>query len=137
MRPIVRLDGVVRVRSEEVRCGGSGAGHALIRVRRADGTVQAFFIDFDETQSNIRRVSARLATLAAVLNWLLPPGYAHRQGDIGIYCRTGLPAAAREISLESQPAEFAPLLGRRHRFDPIRECRFHRTVTRYFVQVLS
>jgi hypothetical protein len=113
-------------------------GHvALARVLRAGGRMQVFFIDFDEKQSNVRRIKPSLKSVREARAWLLPPGYVHRQGDVGIYARARLPASAAEIAREQQPTEFASLLNRRHRFEAICNCRFFRTTNRHFVQVVS
>ena len=111
-----------------------GGERGLLRVE-SPGAWRAFFVDRNQIQSNVREVDASLTTLTSVLEWLLPPGFVHRQGDIGVYAcalprdgEAGDPAA-------SHPGVLAPLLGSRHLFDRPRHCAFIQTGGRYFVAV--
>jgi hypothetical protein len=136
-RALFSMRDVLRVQIELTTDEETGGHVVLARVLRAGKRMQVFFIDFDAKQSNVRRVKPSLKSVRQARAWLLAAGYVHRQGDIGIYARVRLPASAEEIARERQPAEFADLLNRRHRFDPISNSRFFRTAYRHFVQVVS
>jgi hypothetical protein len=118
-----RLDGVVQV--------------SLVRVTRERGPELAYFVDYDGQQGSVRSVRSDLPDLPSVLGWLLRPGYAYRQGDVGLYVCRRLPGSAEEVQRERQGGEFAAILNRRHRFEPAASCRFFRTARRYFVDVSS
>jgi len=133
---ILSLHDVVGVTTQSMTCAEPGSQVVFMRVLRTNKRNRYFFIDFDDNQSNIREVHRDLNDLSAVLNWLLPAGYSHRQGDIGIYARQHLPLDRREIPNERQSTEFAGLMNRRHRFDCMQDCKFFRKDNRYFVQVL-
>lgn len=104
-----------------------------LRVHAADKCF-VFFIDADEVQTNVRLVSSDLGTLDEVLGWLLPPGFVHRQGDVGIYERQ--PSSdAREIPSAQYPVVFEGVLSGRHSLEDPESCRFFSDGDRYFVEV--
>jgi hypothetical protein len=108
-----------------------------LRVFRTGRRARGFFLDRDAVQSNVREVPGRLGSLDVVLRWLLAPGFAYRQGDIGIYSRAIPRSGIREIRPDRYGQAFARLLGGRHRFDPEGNCRYFRAGRRLFVEVLS
>jgi hypothetical protein len=111
-----------------------GGERGLLRIESRK-TWRAFFIDRNDTQSNLREVDASLTTLSSVLDWLLPPGFVYRQGDIGIYQCATPPCGPSSFRVEAHQRAFAPVLGSRHRFDRPERCAFILADGRYFVAV--
>ena len=107
------------------------------RVTFSRGLGRTFFLSADSRQATLREIHPSLWTLRSALQWLLPPGYAHRQGDIGIYRREQLPTQVRAVSIEHWLNEYAPILHFRHRLVPLAACAFYKTRKRYFVRLQS
>ncbi|MGZ5443432.1 MAG: CBS domain-containing protein [Thermoanaerobaculia bacterium] len=107
----------------------------LLRLHCADGSVRALFLDSDPVQSNVREVASHLDRLDDVFSWLLEPGYAHRQGDVGIYAAPDIPSASRRVPAAEVPEVFAPILSKRHSLTPVEACEFFAGQDTWFVHV--
>lgn len=81
-----------------------------------------FFLDFDGLQTNMREVAPNLRSLQAVRDWLLPPGYVQRQGDIGIYAVDI--NLAREISAAEGAVALNSVLKGRHALEVVGGIRY-------------
>jgi hypothetical protein len=118
---LVELAGITRLATERRRTSSSQL--MLLECALGDGTRRRLFIEGDERQASAREVAADLDDLDAVLGWLLPPGYAYRQGDVGFYRREALPLGLRPVESSDDRRECEQVLGRRHLLDPPDACR--------------
>jgi hypothetical protein len=100
-----------------------------------NGQVRAFFLDYDNIQTNIREVSPDPKNLQDLLNWLLPREYLVRQGDIAFYERYALPVIARIVDIIEFQRVLYPLIGARHRFEADHKCDFLVANDRFFIVV--
>lgn len=132
---VVEVGDVVGVAEERRRVDDSEQDILLIRLLTRDGGRRVFFIDSDPVQTNVREVSAELERLDDVFSWLLPPGYTHRQGDVGIYLRNGLPPSAQLIAREEYSDRFVHILSKRHALEPADACDFFVVDRLYHVRV--
>lgn len=107
----------------------------LLRLRCGDGSARALFLDADPVQSNVREVAPHLERLDDVFDWLLEPGYVHRQGDVGIYARQAIPILAHRLSAAEYPDAFEPILSKRHQLSPAESCEFFAGGGVWFVRV--
>jgi hypothetical protein len=107
----------------------------LLRVRGQDGHARAFFIDDDGGTTNVREVISSCETLAATLDWLLPPGYVVRQGDVAFYELEQIPAEARQVTAQEFEQFLYPRIAGRHRFTHVADARFFVLDQRPFLNV--
>ena len=122
---VVELAGVARIGEQASVCEETLQDLLLLKIACADGRTHAFFIDADPVQTNVRAVDPGLEVLEEVLDWLLPQGYVHRQGDVGIYPRSYLPAGARKIDAADYADECVDILSYRHLLEPAVSCNFY------------
>jgi CBS domain-containing protein len=106
----------------------------LLRLRSGDGSVRTLFLDADPVQSNVREVAPELERLDDVFDWLLEPGYVHRQGDVGIYPASDIPPAARCLAPAEYADAFEPILSKRHQPSPAERCEFFVAQNAWFVR---
>lgn len=130
---VTDVTGVARITEERRSSPASEQELMFLRLFTHDHGTRALFIDNDPVQTNVREVSPELEKLDDVLMWLLPPDYTHRQGDVGVYSRSSLPAAARRIPPEDYPDCFLGILSKRHAFDPVSSCEFYVGEKSYYV----
>jgi hypothetical protein len=76
-----------------------------------------FFVNFDGVQTNLREVDPGLESVRAAFDWLLPPGYLSRQGDIGVYRATAPEKCDIEISGARAEQLLRSVLKDRHKLD--------------------
>jgi len=107
----------------------------LVRLRSADGTVRALFLDADPVQSNAREVGPHLERLDEVFDWLLEPGFLHRQGDVGIYGVAAPQSGAQPVAVADYADRFEPVLSKRHQLSPAEACEFLAGDGKWFVRV--
>jgi hypothetical protein len=132
---VAAVRGVVAI-DEERRYAEETRQHLLLlRMTLRAGGARLFFLDGDPVQTNVREVAPELDGLDAVLAWLLPPGYAHRQGDVGLYRGRDLPPAARPVAPAEYPQAFVSVLSERHHLEPAAACEFFAGGDRFFVRV--
>ncbi|MGB8981783.1 MAG: hypothetical protein WCC12_07905 [Anaerolineales bacterium] len=91
-----------------------GIEHDLLWRVEASRFVWLFFINCDGVQTGMREVDPVLRSLAEVYNWLLPPGYLFRQGDVAIYRASFKGATSRELSTDVVNKELDSVLYGRH-----------------------
>src|SRR5215210_7708741 len=132
---VVEVGDVVEVSEERRRVEASEQDIVFLRLFTRGGGPRAFFIDSDPVQTNVREVSPELERLDDVFPWLLPPGYTHRQGDVGIYRRDAVPPSARPVAREEYPERFVDILSKRHALEPAAACDFFGGDGRYHVVV--
>jgi len=128
---------VASIQQEYARIEESQQDVLLLRLHDRHGNVHALFVDNDPVQTNVRLISSEVSRLADVYSWLLPSGYAHRQGDVGLYLRDKLPRNARKVSAKHYPQRFIGILSKRHSFAPIDSLRFYATRNTYYVRVVE
>lgn len=128
------VEGVVRIDEERRRAEESEQDILFLRLTTRCG-LRAFFIDSDPVQTNVREVAPELERLDEVFPWLLPTGYTHRQGDVGIYRSAVLPPTALRIPREEYADHFVDILSKRHALDPMSACEFYIGDNHYYVSV--
>lgn len=132
---VANIPGVIAITEERRDLPESEQVVLLLRLFRRDGSVRTLFLDTDPVQSNVREVAPHLERLDDVFDWLLEPGYMHRQGDVGIYAAAAIPADCRAVAAAEYADHFAPILSKRHALEPLEACEFHVGDGTYFVRV--
>lgn len=128
---------VSSIQQEYARMEESQQDVLLLRLHDRHGNVHSLFIDNDPVQTNVRLISSEVSRLADVYGWLLPSGYVHRQGDVGLYLRDKLPRNARKVSAKDYPQRFIGILSKRHDFIPTDSLQFYATRNTYYVRVVE
>lgn len=132
---VADVRGVVAIAEERRYVAASRQHLLLLRMTRRGGGARLFFLDSDPVQTNVREVAPELGGLDEVLGWLLPPGFAHRQGDVGLYRARDLPPAVRPVAPAEYPEQFVSVLSKRHHLEPAAACEFFAGGDRFFVRV--
>ena len=133
-RPVAKVRQVVTAKLETGRNAATGQDLLFLRVDTANAG-RAFFIDHEHGRTNVRKISPSLSSLAEALAWLLPPGYATRQGDIAFYAIGHVPPRAQEVTLAQFEDRLLPSIGARHELLETTACAFFVSADRFFLSV--
>lgn len=122
---VTEISGIVDFSYDEMYNQETEQSMMFLKVFSKNNEVRAFFLDADPVQTNAREVDSSLGNLKEVLNWLLPPGYLCRQGDIGFYTCNGIPKEAIEVDRNEYEEYFIKPFHKRHLIEPKENCDFY------------